>query len=184
MANDARFRVRFRRRREQKTDYHKRLALVKSREVRLVIRKSLKGMVAQFVAYGEKGDRTLATANSTELKKFGWNGGTGNVSAAYLTGLLLAKKVKEKPEKVILDLGLQHPAPGGRIFAAAKGVVDGGVTVACSPEAFPKEERLRGSHIAAYAVKEPTKFSRLVGALKPADFEKHFGEIKAKIIGR
>ncbi len=140
-------------------------------------------MVVQLVNYGRSGDSTIATANSAELRKFGWKAGTGNVSAAYLTGLLLAKKVKEKPEKVILDLGLQHPCPGGRIFAAAKGVADGGIKVACAEEVFPKEERISGKHIAAYWAKEPKRFGGYATAgLSPDDFEKHVEGVKQKIL--
>ena len=80
--------LQFRRRHEQRTDYKKRLRLLLSGKTRLVVRKTLKNYLVQFVDYESKGDKILVAANSIELKKFGWKLSTGNTSAAYLTGFL------------------------------------------------------------------------------------------------
>ncbi|MFQ6010160.1 MAG: 50S ribosomal protein L18, partial [Candidatus Aenigmatarchaeota archaeon] len=84
------------RRREKRTDYRARLRLIRSGKVRLVIRKSSSHMNVQFIDYVPEGDRTVVAANSQELKKYGWKGGTGNIPAAYLTGLLAGTRAKDK----------------------------------------------------------------------------------------
>ena len=85
-----------RRRRELKTDYHKRFRLLKSGNPRIVVRKSVKNISCQVVEYQPSGDKTLFSADSKELKKLGWNAGAGNIPAAYLTGLLCGTRAKGK----------------------------------------------------------------------------------------
>lgn len=154
----------FRRRREKKTNYRKRLALVKSGKIRIVIRRSLKNIIVQFVDYDSKGDKTLVSAFSTELKKYGWTR-TGNVPASYLTGLLAGKRAKDKKiEEAILDLGLQTSTKGSRIYAALKGVLDAGVNVPHSEKILPDENRVKGVHISE-------------------DITKQFEDVKTKIDG-
>jgi large subunit ribosomal protein L18 len=156
--------VPFRRRRENKTNYRKRLALLKSKKTRLVIRRSLSNISVQFINFMPAGDQTIAEANSTELKKLGWIR-TGNVPASYLTGLLAGKKAKNKKiEEAVLDMGLQISTKGSRIYAALKGVLDSGIKVPCSEEILPSEDRIRGKHISK-------------------DLEKQFDEVKNKIVG-
>jgi len=138
----------YRRKREGRTNYRKRLTLLISGTHRIVIRKTNKNMIVQVVDYDEKGDKVIVTASSNELKKQGWTHATGNLPAAYLAGVLAARKSLKKGVKVaIVDLGLQNASKGSRLFAAVKGAIDGGLEVKCSEEAFPKEERLKGTHI-------------------------------------
>ncbi len=137
-----------RRRREKKTNYRKRLALLKSGKIRVVVRKSLKHMRVQFIKYNERGDVTLAQAFSKELAKYGWDHACGNVPAAYLTGLLAGLKAKRLGiNEGVLDIGLQTSTKGSRIYAALKGVLDAGIAVPHSPEILPTEERIYGKHI-------------------------------------
>jgi large subunit ribosomal protein L18 len=144
----------FKRRREKKTDYKKRLALIKSEKTRLVIRKSSKNITVQFIDYNAKGDKTLVSAFSTELKKFGWKK-TGNIPASYLTGLLAGKRARDKKVKeVVLDLGLQTSTKGSRIYAALKGVLDAGIKVPHSEKILPDEDRIKGVHISENTVKQ------------------------------
>lgn len=138
----------FRRKKEGKTDYKRRLSLLKSGLPRLVIRRSNKSIQVQLVTYEPDGDKVLATARATDLKKHNWKGSTGNIPAAYLTGLLIAEKMKTSLNSdVILDIGLQKHQKGGRIYAAAKGAIDGGLHVRVSEDALPPEERINGAHI-------------------------------------
>ena len=137
----------FRRRREQKTDYRNRLALIKSNKTRLVVRKRLDNISVQFVNYNKDGDATIASAFSSELKKYGWKYSTGNVPAAYLTGFLAGLKAKHIVHDAILDLGLHVSTKGSRIYAALKGVVDAGLDVPHSVDIFPSEDRIKGTHI-------------------------------------
>ncbi|NIM47301.1 MAG: 50S ribosomal protein L18 [Candidatus Aenigmarchaeota archaeon] len=156
--------MQFKRRREKRTNYKKRLALLKSGKTRLVVRKSLSNISVQFINFKNKNDETIASANSTELKKLGWNK-TGNVPAAYLTGLLAGKKARNKKiEEAVLDLGVQTSTKGSRLYAALKGVLDSGIKVSHSEEILPAEDRIRGKHISG-------------------DIERQFEDIKNKIVG-
>jgi large subunit ribosomal protein L18 len=141
--------VPYRRKREDKTNYKKRLKLLLGNKPRLVVRKALKNILVQLVEYSPQGDHILAVANSTELKKYGWTYNRGNLPSAYLTGVLLSKKaLATKQKEGILDIGLQNPRSGTRLYAALKGVVDAGLNVPHDPACFPKEERIKGLHIA------------------------------------
>src|SRR2546427_4748759 len=77
MVQGARRRVGFRRRREGRTDYRRRLRLLRSGTARAVVRKSLNQVQVQIVGYDERGDRILASAVSGELRDFGLAGGAG-----------------------------------------------------------------------------------------------------------
>jgi large subunit ribosomal protein L18 len=160
----------YRRRREGKTNYKKRLALLKSRKLRLVIRKFNKNIIAQIIEYHPEGDRVIASSHSNELEKYGWKFNKGNIPAAYLVGLLIGKKAKGK--EAILDLGLQSPVKGGRLYAALKGVIEGGLKINAEEKIFPKQERIEGKHITGY---EKNK-------INDKDFEKQFKEAKENIL--
>jgi large subunit ribosomal protein L18 len=87
MAKSANYRVPVRRRREGKTDYQARKAMVVSGRPRLVARPSIKNAQAQIIVAKPIGDMVLAAASSRELvKKYGWKAPTGNIPSAYLTG--------------------------------------------------------------------------------------------------
>jgi len=155
MAQGPRHKVPFRRRREGRTDYRRRLRLLRSGEARAVVRKSLNQTQVQIVTYDERGDRVVASAVSGELKEFGWAGAAGNVPAAYLTGLLAGRRAaKHGVTSAVLDLGVQHPTGGGRLFAAAKGLVDAGVAVPHGEDVMPSDERVRGAHLGDARAKE------------------------------
>lgn len=143
MAINSRYVVKFRRRREKRTNYKKRLAYLKSGKPRMVVRLSNKHCLCQVVLYDNKGDKTIAQANSGELAEFGYKGSTGNLPAAYLTGLLCAKRSKKKD--VVPDIGFITPRKGNRTFAALKGALDGGMKMNHN-DAFPPENRLFGGH--------------------------------------
>lgn len=140
---------RFNRRIRGQTDYKQRLRLLKSGFLRAVVRKSNKNMLVQVVEYGEDGDRIISSAKSNELTKQGFTLNTGNLSAAYLTGLLAGKKALKKGVKgdVIVDFGLQEVISGNRLFAAVNGLVDSGIQVRVNDEVFPSQERLEGAHL-------------------------------------
>ncbi len=180
-----------RRRRTMKTDYQNRLRLLKSGKARLVIRKSARNVVCQLVEYQPAGDKTVCTVDSKELAKFGWKAGTGNIPAAYLTGLLCGIRAKGKVKEAILDAGLYRSTKGSRIYAALRGAADAGLRVPFSEEIAPDDDRLRGQHISAYA--EHLKKESAAGYKKtfsgyakakaaPEALPKHFGEVKAKIL--
>jgi len=192
MAQGPSYRVPFRRRREGKTDYRSRRALVLSRLPRLVTRRTLKHTIVQIVKAEATGDQVIVSAHSRELAKtYGWQGGCGNVPAAYLTGLLCGfRAVVHGVKKAVLDIGLQSPSRGARVFAALKGILDAGVTVPHSESMLPDETRISGKHVVDYASQLSSnpeayqqKFSKhLSRGLRPEQLSEHFSLIKKKII--
>jgi len=152
MATGPKYRVQFRRRREGKTNYHRRLRLIKSRETRVIIRASSQHVVVQFMDAKTQGDKVLAAAFSKELSaKYGWKAGTGNMPAAYLTGYLAGLKAKKAGiENAILDLGVFVHTH--RVYAAFKGVLDAGIEVPHDEKIFPEQfvNRLNGAHLEAF----------------------------------
>jgi len=98
-----RYQVQFRRRREGKTDYHRRKKLTcqdknkyNSPKYRLVVRLTNRDVVCQ-VAYAKlTGDSILAAAYSHELPRYGLPVGLTNYAACYATGLLLGRRLLKK----------------------------------------------------------------------------------------
>ncbi|MBI2041021.1 MAG: 50S ribosomal protein L18 [DPANN group archaeon] len=152
MATGPRFSVRFGRRREGRTDYKKRVKLLKSGQLRLVLRRSNKFISCQIVKFNINGDETLASAQSSELKELGWKHSFANTPAAYLTGLLLgvSAPAAARQKSAILDIGVYEMTKGSKLFAALKGAVDGGLKVKYGPELIPGEDRISGRHIAQH----------------------------------
>ena len=191
MAKKANYRVQLRRRREGKTDYQARKALVTSRKPRLVTRASNKNVEVQIIIAKPHGDEVLASANSRELiKSFGWKAPTGNIPAAYLTGLLCGLKAKAAGIKeAILDIGLVSPTKGSKIFAVLSGVVDAGVPVPHGEDKIVKE-RMKGEHIAQYAKslgagsdEYNAKFSKYTAqGVAPEKIAEHFTKVKTDIM--
>lgn len=148
MATGPRYRVPFRRRRQGKTDYRARLALLKSHELRAVVRNSQSRIRVQFVEFDMNGDRTVASAVSSELSKFGWEGSCSSTPAAYLTGLLAGMRAKGKGfTGAVLDIGLHEPRRGAKVFASLKGMLDAGIEVPHGEGMFPSDERISGAHL-------------------------------------
>lgn len=138
----------YRRKREGKTNYKKRLHLSLARKPRLVVRITGKKIITQIAEFKATGDNILAGADSTALKKYGWDFSCKNLPAAYLTGYLLGKKALEKNIKeAVLDIGFKPPIKGNKIYACLKGALDAGLSVPHSEEVFPPEERILGKHI-------------------------------------
>lgn len=135
------YRMPYRRRREGKTNYTKRLALIKSGKPRMVVRKSNKSMLVQFIEYNPVGDKILFSANSTMLaKKFGWPS-KRNSWTAYLTGLYAGIGAKKKGVNgFVLDIGMYCPSKGSVVFAALKGAIDAGLETAFKEENVPSDK--------------------------------------------
>lgn len=148
MATGPTYRVPRRRRRQGRTDFRHRLALLKSRKPRLVVRATHNNTLVQFIEYDENGDRVQGSAQALDLKALGWKDvHTGNLPAAYLAGMLAGRRAKKAGvDEAVFDIGHQTPLPGSRIFAALAGVVEAGVQVPHSEEVLPAEDRLHGTH--------------------------------------
>ncbi|XP_014671049.1 PREDICTED: 60S ribosomal protein L5-like [Priapulus caudatus] len=100
-----RFQVKFKRRREGKTDYYARKRIVvqdknkyNTPKYRMIVRFTNKDIICQ-VAYARiEGDVIIAAAYAHELPRYGITCGLTNYAAAYCTGLLLARRVLTKFE--------------------------------------------------------------------------------------
>ena len=147
--------VLYRRKREGKTNYKKRLKILLSRKARVVIRLTNQKVIAQVVQFHPEGDKVLVGVDSSALRGLGWKYSLKNLPAAYLTGLLIGKKaVEKKQEDAVLDTGNQSLLHGGKHFAFLKGLVDAGLQIKHGGEnIFPTEERLTGAHVSTYAAK-------------------------------
>jgi large subunit ribosomal protein L5e len=168
-----RFQTKNRRRRECRTDYAQRRALVRqdkdkynTHKYRFVVRRTNTKIICQVIYSTIQGDRVLAQASSTELPNFGVTVGLKNYSAAYCTGLLLARRLlkqigldtafvgkkeatgdefhvaddfegERRPFKAVLDVGLYRTTVGARLFGALKGASDGGIDIPHSIKRFP-----------------------------------------------
>jgi len=191
LAKGPQYNLRFRRRREGRTNYRKRRRLVTSGIPRFVVRPSNRHLAAQVIEAKPEGDRVLASAHSSELKEFGWKGSCGNLPAAYLTGLLAGRRAKAAGiSEAILDIGVHARGPGSRIFAAAKGALNAGLIIPHDESAMPTQERVKGQHVVEYSKhlsSEPESYKRffsryLKHKLKPEELSGHFNEIESKIM--
>ena len=180
MATGPRYKVPMRRRREARTNYHQRLRLLKSGKPRLVARKSNRHIRAQLILAGPQGDETIANATSEDLAEYGWEAPTGNLPAAYLTGLLAGKRALEAGlEEAVLDIGLNTATPGNKVFAVQEGVIDAGVEVPHNDEVFAEWERTRGEHIAEYA---ETQDGLYAGDFDATTLPEHFDEVRERLM--
>jgi len=136
------------RRMENKTNYRKRLILLKGKSPRLVVRKTNRYIIVQIVESVDAQDKIIYSGNTKELLKHGWpkdkEGSLKSVAAAYLIGLLVGKKAKGIKERVILDLGLIPNTKGSKIYAVVKGISDSGIEINYDEEVIPSKERLEG----------------------------------------
>jgi large subunit ribosomal protein L18 len=190
LAKGPQYNLPFRRRREGRTRYRKRRRLVASGIPRLVVRPSNKHLMAQIIEAKPDGDHVLASAHSSELKEFGWRAPCGNLPAAYLTGLLVARRAKKGGvSEAILDIGLHARGPGTRIFAAAKGAVDAGLAIPHDKDVLPPADRVQGKHVMSYSSKLSSNvesYKRNFSAylkhkIKPEELATHVSEVQAKI---
>jgi len=169
-----RFQVKYRRRREGKTDYGARRNMCKqardkynAAKYRLIARFTNTKVIAQVAYATLVGDKILASAESTELGRYGIKVGLKNYAAAYCTGLLLARRTlnmlgmdkdftgeeeitgeeyhieeeeyegDKRPFKVILDVGLKRTTIGSKVFGVLKGAADGGFHIPHNTKKFP-----------------------------------------------
>jgi len=98
-----RFQVKYRRRREGKTDYRARRKLTiqaknkyNTPKYRLVVRFTNKDVICQITYAKLKGDVVLTAAYSHELPRYGLEAGLTNYAATYATGLLAARRHLQK----------------------------------------------------------------------------------------
>nr|CAG4641045.1 EOG090X09YS [Eulimnadia texana] len=98
-----RYQVKFRRRREGRTDYYARRRLVvqdknkyNTPKYRMIVRFTNKDIICQIAYARIEGDVIVCAAYSHELPNYGVKVGLTNYAAAYCTGLLLARRLLKK----------------------------------------------------------------------------------------
>lgn len=141
-----------RRRKEFRTDYKKRFALLKSGMPRIVFRKTDKYLIVQYVKSKEAQDKIVFGIDSRELLRYGWpkdkKENIKSTPASYLIGYLIGKKILlKKLEKPIVDFGMARVIHKTGAYAFIKGLVDSGIKIECNKETFPEESRIKGEHL-------------------------------------
>lgn len=98
-----RYQVKFRRRREGRTDYFARKRLVvqdknkyNTPKYRLIVRFTNKDITCQIAYAKIEGDVIICSAYAHELPRYGVKVGLTNYAAAYCTGLLIARRILQK----------------------------------------------------------------------------------------
>ncbi|XP_072918791.1 large ribosomal subunit protein uL18A [Hemitrygon akajei] len=98
-----RYQVKFRRRREGKTDYFARKRLVvqdknkyNTPKYRMIVRFTNRDIICQIAYAKIEGDVIVCAAYGHELPKYGIKVGLTNYAASYCTGLLLARRLLNK----------------------------------------------------------------------------------------
>jgi len=203
-----RFQVKFRRRREGKTDYFARRRLIwqdknkyNTPKYRLVVRFTNKDILVQVIYARMDGDKVFTSASSRELQRYGLKAGFTNYSAAYCTGLLVARrllnkikldetfegvsevtgvKLDELPEDTdkgaficYLDVGLKRTTTGSNIFGVLKGAVDGGLEVPHKEKRFPGYDAKAEDESSRY---DPEVHKRRILGGHVADYMRHLEE--------
>lgn len=130
-----RYQTKFRRRREAKTDYYARKRMVLqdvnkygAPKYRLVVRFSNQRVNTQIVYSTIQGDMVICQATSAELTKWGLTAGLKSYSAAYATGLLLARRL-------LTQIGLAD------MYQGAEAVTGDNYDVAALAETYTNDRR-------------------------------------------
>jgi large subunit ribosomal protein L5e len=121
----SRFQVKFKRRRQGKTDYYARRRLTHqdknkydTKKYRFVVRRTNTKIICQIIYATIQGDRVLCQALSPELKKFGLSAGLTNYASAYATGLLCARRLLKQLDMEGDFKGIE--APTGELYDVYK----------------------------------------------------------------
>lgn len=169
-----RFQVKYRRRREGKTDYQARRRLTfqdknkyNTPKFRFVVRFTNRDVICQIVYATLKGDRVLAAANASELKdaRYGLTVGLTNYAGTYATGLLLARRILKKLKLDSKYEGVKEA--NGEFFLYAKPTHR--EKVRGKRDGKPVDENLRPfTAILDVGLRRTTTGSKLFAALKGA----------------
>ena len=132
--------------RNEKTNYKKRKIMLMSKRDFITINVTNENTQVQILKPEITGDKVIASAHSRFLLKDGWKGSRKNIPAEYLTGYFAGKKaLSQGVDNAIVYSGTRKYTQ--RLAAGVKGVIDAGIKVPSSEEAFPSEERINGEHL-------------------------------------
>ncbi len=139
-----------RRRREWKTDYSKRMKILKGETPRIIFRRTNRYLISQYAESEEAQDKVVLGFNSKMLLDYGWPknslGSLKSITAAYLLGVLMGKGIKGKKTPII-DFGMTRNIHKSRAYAFLKGLIDSGVKIKHNEGIFPEENRIKGEHL-------------------------------------
>jgi large subunit ribosomal protein L18 len=170
MAKGRNQRLRFKRRRNAETDYHRRSRMLRGGVPRAVVRVSNTQVTCQLVAYEQEGDRVLESITGKSLvdsHKWPSDASRKSVPACYLAGFAMATSaISSGHSKAILDIGLAASTSGNRAYAALKGMVDAGMEIPHSEGVLPSEERINGEHIGEATAKAVATTKKSIGGGK------------------
>jgi large subunit ribosomal protein L18 len=119
-------------------------------------------------------------AHSQDLAEYGWEAPAGNMPAAYLTGLLAGLRAAEAGvDEAVLDIGLNSPTPGSKVFAVQEGAIDAGLDIPHNDDVLAEWPRTRGEHIAEYAKQQDGLYS---GEFDATELPAHFDELRETLL--
>lgn len=174
--------------RNNKTNYRKRKAVLLSRRNFITVKLSNQNIHCQLIQPAMKGDLVLAHSSSKELEKHSWKGSANNLSACYLVGYILGKKMlSKKLDSAILYTG--KTSFTSKVAACLKGISSAGVNVPLSEESLPDDNRINGGHISEIAsslkadkANYDKRFSKMIeNNINPEQFSNHFEDVKNQI---
>jgi len=147
------------------------------------------------------GDNVMCSADSTELKNYGLTAGLTNYSAAYCTGMLLARRLlkqvgldtmykpndkidgepfnvaedeqDKRPFKALLDVGIAATTTGARVFGVMKGACDGGLNVPHNCKRFPGYTRAKVEEVINKRGKATGEMERTEAAFEASVLRDH-----------
>jgi large subunit ribosomal protein L5e len=148
------------------------------------------------------GDIVMCAADSKEIKRYGLTAGLTNYSAAYCTGLLIARRLlkqvglsdmykpntkvdgeyfeiedqDKRPFKVLLDVGIHRTTTGARVFGVLKGASDGGLNIPHSTKRFPGYTRAKVEEVI-------NKRGKATGETEKQDAKFEAGKHRDRIFG-
>lgn len=139
------------RRAEGKTNYLKRKRMLEGAKPRVVIRKTNRYVVLQYVESKAAQDKVKFGITTKELLEHGWPknkaGSLKSLPACYLAGIILGEKIKNEKSEAIVDIGLIRSTKGSRLYAAVKGIIDAGAKVKHNKNVFPEESRIKNKNV-------------------------------------
>ena len=170
MAKGRNQRLRFKRRRNAETDYHRRSRMLRGGVPRAVVRVSNTQVTCQLVAYEPEGDRVLESITGKSLvdsHKWPPDASRKSVPACYLAGFAMATSaISSGHSQAIMDIGLAASSSGNRAYAALKGMIDAGMEIPHSEDVLPSEERINGEHIGDGIAKAVATTKKSIGGGK------------------
>jgi large subunit ribosomal protein L18 len=133
------------------TDYRRRLKLLRGGQPRAVVRVTNTQVICQLVTYEPDGDKVVAASTgATIVSDFKWPKDVSrkSIPACYIAGMALAQKATAAGHSsAVLDIGLGASTKGNRVFAALKGMVEGGLEIPHGEDILPDDDRIAGNHI-------------------------------------